>query len=397
MSGTAADRLAILGGAPQFAQKLHVAQVNLPPWDRVEAAFKGIFARRFFANHGPLVRELDETFARVIGVPHAISVTNGTVGLMLLARTLEVRGEVIVPSFTFPATVQSLSWAGLDPVFCDVDPHTHNLAVETVAPLVGPRTVAILGVHAWGRGADPLRLEVFARERGLKLIYDACHGIGCSYAGRAIGGFGAAEVFSFHATKIVNGAEGGCITTADDELAARLRTARSFHPSETFADVDVRFNAKMSEAQAAFALLSLVELEQNRVANRARFDAYRAGLAGLPGLELLKYGADDANNYQYVVIEVDEARLGLGRDRLLDALMAENVICRRHFFPGVHRMDAYAQLASARPDALPGTEYLCRRVLQLPTGQAVSVGHVEKICLLIRRIIEQREAVAAIG
>lgn len=386
--------LAILGGKPAFARPLHVAQINLPAWDRVESTFKGIFQRQIFTDHGPLVRELDRKFAEALGVPHAICVTNGTIGLMLLARTLELRGEVIVPAFTFPATVQALSWAGLEPIFCDVEPETHNISVETVLPHVNSNTAAIMGVHAWGRGADPVRLERLAREKGLVLFYDACHGIGCTFADRNIGGFGAAEVFSFHATKIVNGAEGGCITTRDDGLAARLRTACSFHPSETFAQVDLRFNAKMSEAQAGFALLSLADLEANRAANRGRYEAYREGLRNIPGLELINYDTENLNNYQYVVVSVDEAKSGISRDLLLEALLAENVICRRHFFPGVHRLDTYASLPSARTERLPGTELLCQRILQLPSGQEVSVADAGRVCQLIGEILRNRDAIA---
>jgi dTDP-4-amino-4,6-dideoxygalactose transaminase len=386
---SAAPKIALLGAPPAFERPLHVAQVNLPPWDKVETAFKGIFERYYFANHGPLVRKLDDAFAETVGVEHAVCVTNGTVALMLLARALELSGAVIMPSFTFPAAAQALVWAGLRPVFCDVDRRTQMITAQAVEPLITPETVGVLGTHLWGRACHPDALADLCERRGLKLFFDACHAIACTHRGRHIGCFGSGEAFSFHATKVLNAGEGGCITTNDAKLADRLRTMRSFHGSETFAPVPVRFNGKMSEAQAALALLSLDDLAENIEANKTRYRAYVNGLAGLPGISVVAYDPAEDNNYQYVVIEVEETIFGLTRDQLLTALQAENVLCRRHFYPGVHRLAAFTS-----PDlALPNTDFLINRVLQVPTGQAMSVEDVERVCQCIRSIWAARDCV----
>ena len=127
--------------------------------------------------------------------------------------------------------------------------------------------------------------------------------------------------------------EGGLITTNDDNLAAKLRTIRSFHPGSTYAQVPVRINGKMSEAQAAFALLTLADLPRNIERNRARHDLYRLKLAGLPGLALLDYPGHKNNNYKYMVVNVNVRAAGLSRDDIFEVLQAENVVCRRHFYP----------------------------------------------------------------
>jgi len=383
--------IAVLGGTPAFVEPLHVAQVNLPSWDDVAAAFSGIFERHYFANHGPLVHRLDEAFAEATGTRHAVCVANGTVALMVLARALELSGEVIAPSFTFPATVQALEWAGLTPVLCDVEAETHMISPRTVEPVIGERTVGVMGVHAWGKPCDPDGLQTLCDRRGLALIFDACHGVGCTYQGRPLGNFGIGEAFSFHATKVMNGAEGGCITTNDDDFAARLRTIRSFHPGETFADVPTQMNAKMSEAQAALALLSLKDLDVNIRANIERYRGYAEGLEGLPGLSLLQYGQSERNNHQYVVLEVDPDAFGLDRDQLLAALEAENILCRRHFFPGVHR--TLPQLR--RGDELKNTERLCARLLQLPNGQIMTRDDVARVAEAIGDIHASRAELAA--
>ncbi|XKH39411.1 DegT/DnrJ/EryC1/StrS family aminotransferase [Azospirillum doebereinerae] len=229
-----------------FETPLHVGQLNLPAAEAFREAFDGIFDRRFFANHGPLEQRLDRELASLFGVRNAVSVVNATAALMLVLRALDLDGEVIVPSFTFPATVQAVVWAGLRPVFCDIDPQTQTLTAARVAPKIGPATAAVLGVHIWGRGCDPLELEALTASRGVKLVFDAAHAVGATFRGRRFGGFGNAEVFSFHATKILNGAEGGCITTDDDDLAARLRTMRSFHDTDERVPGLLRLNAKIS-------------------------------------------------------------------------------------------------------------------------------------------------------
>jgi len=383
---------AAFGGAPAFSAPLHVAQVNLPPWHEVEASFRGIFERRYFANHGPLVRELEGRLAELFGVRHAVCVTNGTVALTVLAATLGLEGEVIVPAFTFPATVQAISWAGLTPVLCDVDPTTHMVTEDTLGPCITGRTAAILAVHLWGRPCQPERLESFAARHGLKLFFDACHGIGGTCGGRRIGGFGDGEAFSFHATKVVGGGEGGCVTTNDDDTAAKLRTIRNFHPSETFCAVPMRMNGKMSEAQAAMTLLGLKYFAENVAANRRRYAFFQRGLAGISGVSLLEYSADESNNYQYIVLEIDAAKAGLERDVFLELLAAENVLCRRHFSPGIHRMPPY-RTGVKDPGMFTGTDHLCARVMQLPNSQTMTEADVDAVCGLIRSIQQQAPAI----
>lgn len=363
-----------------FETPQHVAQVNLPAWEKLETSIRGIFQRDYYTNHGPLVRELDERFAELLNVEHAICVVNGTLALALLAGGLEKPGEVIVPAFTFPATVQALLWAGLRPVFCDVDSSTHKITADTVAPLITKNTVAVMGVTLWGEGCDTENLERLCNNHGLSLIFDSCHSVGCWHNDRRIGGFGDGEAFSFHATKIMNAGEGGCITTNDPDLAKRIKTMRSFHGSETFAQVSLRFNAKMSEAQAALALLSLTDLENNIANNKLRYEAYSKGLQGIPGINMHQY--KNINNYQYIVVMVDAGGFGMSRDKLLGTLKKQNILCRRHFHPGVHRIDPF----TAKDISLPVTDRLCREIMQLPNGQSMNIQDVEKICATIREI-----------
>lgn len=360
---------------------LHVGQLNLPEEEAFRSAFQGIFDRRFFANHGPLEQQLDAALADYLGVRHAVSMVNGTAALAILLRALDLQGEVILPSFTFPATAQALVWAGLKPVFSDVDPETQAISAGIVEGLIGPHTSAVLGVHVWGRACDPEGLAALADRRGLTLLFDAAHAMGCSYRGKRIGGFGRAEMFSFHATKILNGAEGGCITTNDDDLAVRLRAMRSFHDVVPPVPGLLRMNAKISEAQAAMTLLGLDQLPQLIEANRRRYRLYRRELAGIPGLTFVDHAASEESNFQFVVVAVAGGTAGLSRDALLQVLAEDRILARRYFHPGVHRI---APFRDAAPPELPVTDSLCDSLLQLPSGQAITDQDVLETCARIR-------------
>jgi dTDP-4-amino-4,6-dideoxyglucose len=383
---------ALCGGRPAFDSPLHIAQLNLPDRGRLEAMIRGVFERRYFANHGPLVAEFERRFAAAVDVDHAVCVTNATVGLIVLAAALDLQGPVVVPAFTFPATIQAIRWAGLRPLLCDVDRRTHMLSAATVAPLMHDGVAAILGVHLWGHCCPVEELEELAGRYQATLFFDACHGVGVRHASRPVGGFGVGEVFSFHATKVLNAAEGGCITTNDHRLADRLRTIRNFHASQTFAGGVPRMNAKMSEIQAGLALLSLDQLPENVAANRLRYEAYVQGLTGLDGIRILPApaGQGTATNHQYVVAEIDPGAAGIGRDEILSVLAAENVICRRHFYPGLHRLPGEAAAAAGR--SFPVTDALCSRVIQLPNSQFMTVAAVATVCALIRAVLAHAPA-----
>jgi dTDP-4-amino-4,6-dideoxygalactose transaminase len=382
---TAAD-LAILGAPPAFAEPLHVGQPNLGDRAALLRRVNAILDRRWLSNNGPMVQEFEQAIQRRLGVKHAVAVCNATIGLEVAARALELHGEVIVPSFTFVATAHAVRWLGLTPVFADIDPATHNLDPESVAAAITPRTSAILAVHLWGRPAPVDALQAVADRHRLALFFDAAHAFGCTCTGRPVGNFGRCEVFSFHATKFLNSFEGGAIATNDDALAARLRLMVNFGFAGYDNVVDDGTNAKMTEVCAAMGLTGLESLSGTVAANRRNYDAYCRALADLPGLTLLPYAPADSPNYQYVVIEVGPA-CPCTRDELLAVLRAENVLARRYFWPGIHRMPAYRQVAAA---PLPNTEKMADRVLVLPTGLAVGAAEIRSIGCIIRLALAMR-------
>ena len=364
--------------------KLYVGRPNIGDRQRFLERVNEMFDRRWLSNDGPFLKEFEQSISELIRVKHAIAVCNATAGIELASRALELKGEVILPSYTFVATAHALQWQEITPIFADMDPATHNIDPAKIEALITPRTTGIVGVHVWGRACDTEAIENIAAKHKLKVMYDASHGFGCSAGGRMLGSFGECEVFSFHATKFINCFEGGVVTTNNDEFAEKMRLMRNFGFVDYDKAVLLGINGKMNEVCAAMGLTNLEAMDEIIAVNRRNYLAYRRELETVPGVSVVDYDPAERNNYQYVVIEVDPDVCPRNRDQIVDALHAENVIARKYFWPGCHRMEPYR---SRQPNVgllLPETERVAAKVIVLPTGQTVDEETVRRVCGIIR-------------
>jgi dTDP-4-amino-4,6-dideoxygalactose transaminase len=387
--------LAVFGNPPAFAEKVHVGRPNIGNRHRLLERITSMLDRNWLTNNGPYVQEFERQLAEFAGVRHCVAMCNGTVALEIAIRALGLTSEVIVPSFTFVATAHALQWQEITPVFCDIDPRTHNLDPAQVEKMITPRTSGIIGVHTWGRPCDVDALEAIARRRNLQLMFDAAHAFGCSHMGKSIGGFGRCEVLSFHATKFFNTFEGGAVLTNDDVLAEKMGLMRNFGFRGYDNVIYIGTNGKMAEVCAAMGLTSLESVEEFIVTNHRNYQAYRRELNGVPGVSVMAYDEKERTNYQYIVLEVDELAAGLTREELVEVLTAENVLARRYFFPGCHRMEPYRSYFPHAALILPETEKLCLRVMVLPNGTSVDEAAISQICQIIRTAVSNAPAVRA--
>jgi dTDP-4-amino-4,6-dideoxygalactose transaminase len=376
-----------VGGEPAPGRPLLVGRPNLPHRERFLDRVNDLLDRAWLTNNGPFVQEFEARVAALVGARNCVAVANGTLAIEIAARALELTGEVICPAFTFVATAHALKWCGLSPVFCDVDPKTYCLDPAKAERLVTPRTSALIGVHVWGTPCDTEAVGELADAYGLRVLYDAAHAFGCSSAGRMIGTFGDAETFSFHATKFVNAIEGGAIVTDDDELAERARLMRSFGMASPESIVALGTNAKLNEVSAAMGLCSLEAMEEIIEANRRNYRCYREALADLRGITVLPHDDRERHNYQYVVLLVEAAWAGLGRDDLLAELKQANVHARPYFSPGCHEAQPYRLDLTAIRAPLPVTERVASQALCLPTGLAVSPADIRRVAQVIRNAV----------
>ncbi len=319
----APGEFALAGGPREFPSDVPVGQLYFPEWERYESAIRGIIGRQYYTNHGPLVRELETRLEGFLGVRNAVTVTNGTIGLYLVALALELKGKVLMPSFTFIATAQAFLLAGLEPIFCEVDPVTHQMSPETAEIALETGVSAVCAVNLWGGTADVAGMERWARSRGLPLLFDSAHAFGVDRADGRVGRFGHAEVFSFHATKVMSATEGGCVSTDDDDLAERIRNMRSNYGIRRPIPVPLTVNARMSEGQAAVGLAGLEDIQARITNNLLIFEAYRSSLRTVPGVRVVEPAGVVRSNHQSVVIEIDESEYGLSRDALRSILRAE--------------------------------------------------------------------------
>lgn len=370
--------LAINGAPPAFVEPLHVGRPNISNRAAFMQRVGQILDNQWLTNNGPMVQEFEQRIADHLGVKHCIAMCNGTIALEIAIRALGLEGEVIVPSWTFVATAHALYWQSITPVFADIDPATHNLDPAAVRRMITPRTSGIIGVHLWGRAAPVDELQAIADEHGLKLMFDAAHAFGSTYKGQSIGRFGACEVFSFHATKAFNTMEGGAVTTNDDELADAMRLMRNFGFKGYDNVIHPGTNGKMIEVCAAMGLANLDSIDEIFATNRRNHAAYKEALAGVPGITLFAYDTEERNSHHYIVVEVDET-CPASRDEIVAALQAENVLARKYFWPGCHKMKPYRDLFPHAELMLPNSFALARRVIVLPNGASVDAAVVSTI------------------
>ncbi|HEX4059219.1 MAG TPA: aminotransferase class I/II-fold pyridoxal phosphate-dependent enzyme [Galbitalea sp.] len=383
--GPADERSLAWEALPAFENPLHVGRPNIGDRAMFDSMVDQMFERRWLSNDGPLVQEFEARIAEFIGVKHCIAMNNGTLALEIAIRALGLTGEVIVPSYSFVATAHALDWLGITPVFADIDPATHNLDTASVRAAITPKTSGIIGVHLWGRPAPAKELQEIADEHGLQLMFDAAHAFGCTLDGQRIGGFGRAEVFSFHATKFFNTFEGGAVVTNDDDVADQARHMRNFG-FEGPDNVTTRgTNGKLTEICAAMGLTNLASVDEVIAVNHRNYLAYQSALAGIAGIHLTQFDESETGNFQYITIEVDDECLA-SRDDIVAGLTSKNVLARKYFWPGIHRMQPYREQDPDAGSRLPNTERIARRVIVLPTGTSVNENDIELIAAMIRTL-----------
>ncbi|HJW91336.1 MAG TPA: DegT/DnrJ/EryC1/StrS family aminotransferase [Anaerolineales bacterium] len=354
---------ALLGGQPIFDQKVPMVRPVLPDFTELTEGIQKILETGMVTK-GPYLELFEQAVAEHLGVRHAVAVSSCTSGLMLVYRSLQLSGEVVVPSFTFMATVSALVWNGLRPVFTDVRRETTNLSPEAAEAAITPETTAIVGVHNFGNPAEIEALQRVASRRGLKLIFDAAHGFGARYRGMPIGAQGDAQVFSLSPTKLLISGEGGIVATNDDELAQNVRMGREYGNNGYYDSTFPGLNARMPEINALMGLQSLQHLEDAAVSRNETASLFHETLGRLPGIGFQEVHPGDRNSYREFSVTINAQDLGLARDALVPALAAENIDARKYYQPPVHRQTAYKPFYNNQQ--LPNTEWLAENSLSLP-------------------------------
>jgi len=382
---------AILGGKPVFTKEkcIPILKPTLPDIKALTPRLKKAFESGQITNASN-VREFEALSAEYLGVKYCVAVSSCTSGLILTQKCLGLKGEVIVPSFTFHATVHSLLWNNLTPIFADCRIDTFNIDEEKIVSLINNNTSAILAVYLYGNPPAMDKLKNIADRYNLKLIFDAAHAFGSEYKGIKAGGFGDAEVFSLSPTKLLITGEGGLVATNDKELADKLKIARNYGDS---GDYDCAFNglnARMAEFNAILGIegLKIVDKKIKRRNEIARL--YTDFFKDYKGISFQKIEKGNLSTFKDYSLIIDPDALGIDRDLLAVALEKENIITKKYFYPPVHMQKAYN---SYKKSSLDITEKLSSNVLSLPIYCSLTDKTIEKICLAFARIVDHRHEI----
>jgi dTDP-4-amino-4,6-dideoxygalactose transaminase len=386
-------RPAIVGGKPTFEQLLPIVRPTLPKFDELSAELAEI-VNSGMVTRGRQLRAFEEAAAEHLKAKHAVAVSSCTTGLMLSYQGLGLKGEIIAPSFTFMATISAAVWAGLRPVFVDVDRHSHNIDPTAVERAITPTTSAIVAVHNFGNPADIAALEQIAKRRNLKLVFDAAHGFGARHQGVPVGPQGDAHVYSLSPTKLVVAGEGGIVATNSDELAEKIRRGREYGMGNGYDSLFAGINARMSEFHACLGRHSLALLEKHAARRQEIVAIFRRELGRLPGIGFQEVLPGNRSSYKDFSLTVDAAAFGLGRDELAQALAAENIDTRKYYDPPAHRQTAYRHFAPPE-GRLNVTEWLAASSLSIPLWSHMSDEIALNICHACGRIHHSAEEIRA--
>ncbi|CAN5739521.1 DegT/DnrJ/EryC1/StrS family aminotransferase [soil metagenome] len=354
----------------------------LPSLDAFNLRLEKIWKEEWLTNRGNQCLELENKLGTYLGCQNLSLFCNGTIALLLGLKALKLSGEVITTPFTFPATTHAIDWAGLSPVFADIDPKTLTIDPKKVEEAITDRTTAILAVHVFGIPCDVHALEAIARKYQLKLIYDAAHAFGTEVDGMPIGNFGDLSMFSLHATKLFHTAEGGALVYKDAALKSELHYLHNFGIKDEDTVVSSGINGKMNELQAALGLcvLDLVEVERQKRA--LIVERYTSNLEALDDVAAVLPLPSVRSSYQYMPIII-KAQGDRSRDSIFYQLRAKEILARRYFRPLCTKTPCYANLPSASACNLPIAEVIDQQILCLPLHGDLSNDDVDHICDII--------------
>lgn len=339
---------------------------------------------------GPTVRALEEEVCQQTGARYCVALSSCTAGLMLSPGALELPSgkEVIVPSFTFAATAQALLWNGLTPVFVDCLPGTCTIDPADVERNLSPDTAAICGVSIFGLPPDYEALLDLGRRKGLPIYFDSAQGLGATYRGQPLGGFGACEIFSMSPTKVVTAVEGGLLTTNERTLAERIRSMRDYGKDPVKGEEmhHLGLSARMSELHAAVALLSLRRMGELVKARRELISIYRDRLGRLPGCWVQKFPADRTTSGNYFVLFItDSAKRS--RDEVYESLKVAGIQTKRYFYPPVHEQSLFQRFPKRVSVNLQHTPKISREGLALPLYSHMTLEEMNHVCSEVEQLL----------
>jgi len=367
--------LKVSGKQQKIIKPIYVTMPSLAPLEEYSGLLQKVWESGILTHNGPLVQKFERELCSALKLNNIVAVTNGTIALQMAIKALRLKGEIITTPFTWIATISSIIWEGCIPVFADINPETLNIDPNKIEEKITKKTSAIIPVHVFGNPCNVPEIEEIAKQNNLKIIYDAAHAVGSNVKGKSILEFGDISATSFHATKLLNTAEGGGIVTNDVELHAKLKRIRFFGHNDNKEVIEDGFNGKMTEVHAALGLANLKYFKSVLQDRKEKYLYYRENLEKL-GSYYFQKSEFGEQNYSYFPVIFEREKDLLKKETILNR---KNIFPRRYFYPSVN---VYRKIL--KPSNLPISEDISKRIMCLPLYFNLSYEEIDLIIELMK-------------
>lgn len=309
---------------------VYVSKIYLPDKEKYKSYIDKIYESGWVTNNGPLVQELEKRLEEHLGVKNLLCVCNGTTGLQMAYKLLELEGEVITTPFTFVSTTGSIAAEKLTPVFSDIDAESFNLDPAKIENEITEKTSAIVPCHVFGNACEIDEIDAIAKKHDLKVVYDASHAFGIEYKDKNILNYGDISVISFHGTKFFHTIEGAALVINDDELYEKAKTIRNYGNDGPDSVGLVGMNGKMNEFEAAMGLCVLDEIDDILAERKKSYEYYAEHLKDYVQMQTINKDASQTYSYFPVVFRNYEEM-----DQVRSALLSHEIAPRQYFKPSL--------------------------------------------------------------
>lgn len=356
---------------------IFLTRSSLPLFEEYVDEIKSMWDTHWITTMGPKHNQFEEKLQAYLEADNVSVFVNGHNALELIIQAMELTGEVITTPYSFISTTHAIFRNGLTPVFCDINEDDYTIDVNKIEGLITEKTSAIIPVHVYGNICDIERIHSIAKKHGLKVIYDAAHCFGEKYKGESVASFGDASIYSFHASKVFNSIEGGCVAYTDPCIKEKLFALRNFGISGGSAEY-IGTNAKMNEFVAAMGICNLRHIDQAIEKRRKLYLAYLDLLSDLPGIIFNYEDKDLIRNYSYFPIRISSKVYPGKRDQIYKDLNQKGIQALCNFFPIIPKHPCYQNLKTW--ESTPIAEQVSKEILLLPLYEDLLLEQVEYIC-----------------
>lgn len=363
--------------------KIFVTKPYLPAITEYLDLLPALWESRNLTNGGAYHQALEDTLRQKLGIQYLSLINNGTIALELSIQTLGLQGKIITTPYSFVATANSILLKGLEPVFIDIEDDGFNLDPELIEDAFDNEVSAIMPVHVYGIPCDDGGIKQMAKDKELKLIYDAAHAFGVTKEGESILNWGDASTLSFHATKVFHTFEGGAVACKNPDLKQKIEEMKNFGYSSGDV-IHLGTNGKMNEAQAAMGLVLINHLDEIRSARKKWHELYIEQLKNILGIKLISIPENIEHNYAYFPILISPD-FPLTRDELFDKFQAQGIYPRKYFYPLITDFSLYKNYPIISKHKIPNARKVADSVICLPLYPDLTESDVSRVCEVIQR------------